>query len=155
MNTNLENLIQNRWQNLALQHKSFFKSHDLSLFIQIGLLITPILLSLWSLTYDGPKYLDFIAMCLSIFALIYFINYWKNQELYMEWWEKYLVMYKEIETAYKQRGFTTDWLLEFDVRLNILNTLKKPPFHVWAKVWADHVVRKETMYANENKPWWE
>lgn len=155
MNNKLSRLIQNKGENLAIQHKMFFKSHDLSLFIQISLLAVPILLSLYTLAYWGVKALDFLAMALSIVALVYFINYWKNQELYMEWWEKYLLLYKEIETYYKKWDFSEDWIEEFDQKINEVNCLKKPASHFWAKLWTDRVVEKETTYSNETQPWWK
>lgn len=158
MSNNLSRLIQNKGENLAIQHKMFFKSHDLSSYIQILLLALPILFSLYSLVYwwdRGMKNLDFFSMAISIMALIYFMNYWKNQELYMEWGEKYLILYKEIETYFKKWDLSEVWIQDFDLRLNELNCLKKPAFHIWSKLWTDLVVEKETTYSNESHPWWK
>lgn len=154
----LRKIIQNQWQNVGLTAKIYFKSHDLVMCIQPLLLIVPFVFGVISLcSKDWNKFLDASGLVLSFFALVYFITFGKNQELFKEWWEKYLVLYHEIETYYKKTSsgdFTKEEVDMFTTKINSLNEQKRPEVHWFAKKWADSVIDKEMTYSNEKQPWY-
>lgn len=156
---NLKRILQNQWENVGLSAKIYFKSHDLSKWAQPLLLFIPSLLSIISLGCDWIVFLDVASIIFSFFALIYFIYFGKNQELFMEWWDKYLVLYHEIETYYKKNK--QSWMFEeakideFKDKITDLNQQKRPEIHWWAKIWADKRMEKEMTYANEDTPWYK
>lgn len=152
---NLKKLLQNQWENIWFNAKMFFKSHDITQRLQIMLLFLPTALWVISLALDGLKLLDVISLIISIFALVYFIYYWRNQELFMEWWEKYLELYHEIETYYKSNAEYSEAKIEqFKKWISLLNNQKKPTYHMFVKWWVERTMDKEMTYANEDKPWY-
>lgn len=152
----LKKLLQNQWENVWFNAKMFFKSHDLSQIIQFSLLSLPFVLWIISLSCcEWFKILDILSLILSVFALIYFINYWKNQELFMEWGEKYMELYHEIETYYKGGNYSHEQIQVLKDKISVLNREKKPAYHIWAKKIVDKTMDKEMKYANEEKPWYK
>ncbi len=153
---NIKKLLQNQWENVWYNAKMFFKSHDITQRMQIVLLFLPTTLWVISLAMDGVKILDVISLITSIFALVYFIYYWKNQELFMEWWEKYLDLYHEIESYFKTNNtYEKIKLDEFMNKISSLNNQRKPSYHMFMKGWVEKTINKEMTYANEDKPWYK
>lgn len=156
MNENLKQSLQNQWQNTWFNAKMYFKSHDLAQIIQFTLLFLPPTFGILSLAYWWIKILDTLALIFSIFALVYFINYWKNQESFMEWGEKYLDIYHEIETYYKSsEKYDSKVIKNFNDKISELNKEKRPEYHIFAKVRVDKKMDKEMTYWNEKKPWYK
>lgn len=155
--TTYEKNLQNIWENAWYNAKMYFKSHDLSQIIQLTLLFIPVALSIVSLSFSWVKLLDIVSTILSLFALVYFIWFWKNQELFMEWGEKYLELYHRIETYYKSYTSTYDnWIIEdFNKELSALNIQKRPEYHIFAKIWVEKTIDKEMTYSNESHPWYK
>lgn len=149
--------LQNIWENLWFQAKIFFKSHDLSIGIQFSLLVLPLLLSIASFYLGGVKLFDYLSFTFSILALAYYWYFWKNSELYMSWWEKYLTIYKKTENLYR----STKKISKEDVKwLNIMEESlcldkNKPATHPFAKIWVDLTIEKEMKYWNEKVVWWK
>lgn len=150
----MANTLKNIWENLWFQAKCFFKSHDLSQRIQIILMILPFLLGWISLAFVVPKIIDFIAFFFSILALVYYIWYWRYAELYMEIWEKYMVLYHDIEMYFKTaKNYSVTKVKYFTDSSNSINNSKKPPIHWWAKSRVDRIIDKEMKYWNQKKVW--
>lgn len=158
--------LQTIGENLAQTSKQFFKSHDLSIWLQILLILVPMALSLISIYLWGEsnsasyasliKKLDFLSFFFSILSLSYYVFYWRNTELYKDWWERYLVLYKKVEHYYRSWWPYTN--TEITVFVNEQNNLvsdnTKPIFHIFSKLWTDWVLEKEMKYANEKVVWW-
>ena len=154
--TTSKNHLQNIWENTWYNAKMYFKSHDLSQIIQLTLLFVPVALSIISLSCSWMKLLDIISTILSVFALVYFIWFWKNQELFMECGEKYLELYHRIENYYKNNNTYDNWIIEdFNKELSDLNIQKRPEYHIFAKIWVEKTIDKEMTYSNENHPWYK
>ncbi len=160
---NLKLQLQNIWENLAFQSKMFFKSHDLAIIIQIISLGIPIILTLisfylswWEWT-NISKILDYLSFWISVIAIVYYTYFWKNTELYKYWWEKYLVIYKEIENYFKTtEEYTKEEIEKFVNKQNIVSLdLNRPNLHIWSKIWVDNVIDKEMKYWNEDVVWWK
>lgn len=146
-------LLQNFWENVWYNAKMFFKSHDITKITQFLLLFLPAALWTISLSLSNDfKILDIISAILWIFALAYFIYYGKNQELFMEWGEKYLDLYHEIEVYYKNNNsYDKEKIEEFRKKIWTINQEKKPEYHFFAKARVEKVMDKEFTYQNENK----
>lgn len=153
----LKKQLQNIWENLWFQTKIFFKSHDLSIRIQFILLLLPLILTLISFYYDWNKILDYFSFWFSIFALVYYLYFWKNTELYMSWWEDYLVLYKEVENYFKSKwDYDENIVNDFIKKQNKLwKDNKKPTTHLFAKKWVDKTIEEEMKYWNEKVVWWK
>ena len=158
--------LQTTGENLAQTAKQYFKSHDLSIWIQIWLILIPLILSLISIYLWGEsssdkysswiKILDFISFFCSILALVYYVFYWRNTELYKNWWERYLSLYKKVENYYRSwwpydANIIQSFINEQD---NLLLDNSKTSFHIFAKVWTDRVLEKEMKYGIEDVVWW-
>ena len=162
---NHKSQLQNIWENLAYQSKIFFKSYDLSIWIQIILLWLPILITIVSFYLSSKadtfseitNLLDYISFTLSILALIYYAYFGKNTELYKSWWENYLVLYKEVENYFKINSvYTTDEIEKIVKKQNDLCIdVNKPNKHFLSKYWTDMVIENEMKYANEKNMWWK
>ncbi len=162
---NHKSQLQNIWENLAYQSKIFFKSYDLSIWIQIMLLWLPILVTVISFYLSSKTdtfsrithLLDYISFTLSILALIYYAYFWKNTELYKSWWENYLVLYKEVENYFKINSvYSTDEIERIVKKQNDLwIDVNKPNKHFLSKYWTDWVIENEMRYANEKDVWWK
>lgn len=156
MNTKLKQALQNQWENICFNTKMYFKSHSVTIFIQIALLLIPLVFWILSLSKNWwIKVLDILSIILWIFSLIYYIYYWQNLELFKIWWEKYNQLYREIENYYK----TVDTYLKedidnFEIKIHKLNSEKKPEYHLWIKWYVNKTIKNETTYANEKFPWW-
>lgn len=152
----IKKLLQNQWENTWYNAKMFFKSHDITKITQFSLLFLPTALWIISISIcNGFKILDIISVILWVFALAYFIYYGKNQELFMEWGEKYLDLYHEIESYYKNNdSYNKEKAEEFKQKISILNQEKKPQYHFFAKIRVEKVMDKEFTYQNEEKPWY-
>lgn len=152
----IKKLLQNLWENVWYNAKMFFKSHDITQRLQFILLFLPSALWVISLAMDWIKILDIIILILWIFALVYFIYYGKNQELFMERWERYLELYHEIESYFKlNKIYEEDKIEELKLKISLLNKEKKPNYHIWVKNWVENTINKEMTYANEEKPWYK
>jgi len=154
MNKDLSKVLQNYWENAGYNAKMFFKSHDITIRLQFFLLLLPTVLWIISLSIcNGCKVLDIISSILWIFALVYFIYYGKNQELFMEWGERYLDLYHKIESYYKNNAsYDQQRIEDFKEKMSVLNQEKKPEYHFFAKFWVEKVMDKELTYQNEKKP---
>lgn len=154
---NIKQQLQNIWENLWYQCKIFFKSHDLAIRIQFFLLLIPLLLTLVSFYQSWNKMLDYLSFGCSILALVYYSYFWKNTELYKSWWEKYLVLYKEVENYFKLNSTyeinKIEGFIEKQNQLWLDNN--KPNTHFLSKYWTDLVLEKEMKYWNEEKVWWK
>jgi len=157
MQKDFSNVLQNLWENTGYNAKMFFKSHDITIRMQFSLLFLPTVLWIISLSLcEGCKILDVISAILWILALVYFIYYGKNQELFMAWGEKYLNLYHEIESYYKNNNSYDKQIIEdFKDRISVLNQEKKPEYHFCAKVRVKKVMDSEFTYQNEKKPWYK
>lgn len=152
----IKKLLQNQWENAWYNAKMFFKSHDITQRLQFILLFLPSALWVISLALDWLKFLDVISLIFWIFALVYFIYYGKNQELFMEWWEKYLDLYHEIESYFKaNKIYEENKIEEFKSKISILNKEKKPNYHIFVKNLVENTIDKDMTYANEEKPWYK
>lgn len=157
---NLKKQLQNIWENLAFQSKMFFKSHDSSIKWQIWLLILPMWLTLISFYLNGwccAKMLDYISFWLSNLAMIWYMFFWKNTELYKEYWEKVLQLYKEVENYYKTKEeYNANDINNFIEQQKILNTGQyKPSVVPWSYAKVVKTIEKEMGYANESVVWWK
>ena len=155
---NLKKLLQNIWENLAWQSKILLKSSSVSNNIQILLLLIPMLLWLFSFYFNGIKLLDYISYFISILAIIYYTYFWRNTEFYRSYWEKYLFLYKEVESYYKLKKsiYDKEDILKFRKLEGELNLdLNKPFAHPFIKWLVSKTIEKEIKYSNEEKLWWE
>lgn len=152
----IKKLLQNQWENAWYNAKMFFKSHDITKITQFSLLFLPTALWIISISIcNGFKMLDIISAILGVFALAYFIYYGKNQELFMEWGERYLDLYHEIESYYKNNDpHNKEKTEEFRQKISILNQEKKPQYHFFAKIRVEKAMDKEFTYQNEETPWY-
>lgn len=153
----LKTLLQNLWENTAFQSKMFFKSHDVTLIIQFLLLIIPSILWIISLSIcdcNNTYWLDLSASILSIFALVYFIYFGKNQEIYKERWEKYIKLYHDIEFYYKgnEWKYNISQIEKFKEEITKLNMEKKIPCHSFIKWLVNWKIDQEMTYWNEKTP---
>jgi len=157
MNDNIKKQLQNVWENLGYQTKIYFKSHDLAERIQFSLLLLPLILTLISFYLSSNKILDYMSFWFSILALVYYSYFWKNTELYMSWWEKYLLLYKEVESYFKlNTDYDSNKIKEFIKKQNKLWIDKnRPNNHFFSKKWTDIVLEKEMKYSNEKIIWWK
>ena len=161
---NLKQQLQNIWENLAFQSKIFFKSHDIAIITQILLLSLPLILTLFSFYLSWCEWsnlsrtLDYFAFWTSIIALVYYTYFWKNSELYKSWWEKYLVIYKEVENYFKtnKESYKKEDIENFIKKQNkIWVDLNKPNIHLLSKKLVDRTIEKEMKYWNEDVVWWK
>lgn len=157
---NLKKQLQNIWENLAFQSKMFFKSYDSSINWQILLMILPMWLTLVSFYLNGwdwAKILDYISFWLSILAMVWYMFFWKNTELYKEYWEKFLQFYKEVENYYKTKEeYNANDINNFIEQQKILNTEQyKPSVMPWLHSKVAKKIEKEMGYANESVVWWK
>jgi hypothetical protein len=153
----IDKQLQNIWENLAFQSKIFFKSHDLSIYIQFSLLWIPLFLTLISFYCSGIKILDYFSFSLSVLALLYYCYFWKNAQLYMSWWEEYLSLYKQVENYFRWQSEYDDKIInKFILSQNKLwKDSNKPNIHFYAKKWVDKTIEKEMKYWNEKVVWWK
>lgn len=154
--------LQNIWENLAYQAKNNLKSASIANFLQIFLLILPLWLKLISFYYNrGDKctwctWLDYFSFFISILAIVYYAYFWRNTELYREYGEKYLTLYKEVERIYKEDNNNADLLKDVQEKQVKLNEdLHKPMIHIWIKWYIDKTIEEEFKYANEDVVWWK
>ncbi|MDD3119814.1 MAG: hypothetical protein PHF46_00185 [Candidatus Gracilibacteria bacterium] len=161
---NIKRQLQNIGENLAHQSKIYLKSHDLSIFLQLSLLSIPLILTLISFYLSGcstidnlSKILDYFSFGISILALIYYVYFGKNTELYRSWGEKYLVLYKEVENYFKLNlNYEVSIIESFIEKQNQLGLdNNKPNIHFCSKKWTDKVIEKEMKYGNEDVVWWK
>lgn len=148
--------LQTIGENLWFQSKMFFKSFDLSIFLQITLMVSPFILSLISITYDWYKTLDVISLFLWFLSVVYYLWYWQYTKLYSQRWEKYLILYKEVENYYRSnKTYNKNQINIFVKKQNELWELDKPNTHIFSKIWVDKTIENEMKYWNEKIIWWK
>jgi len=149
--------LQRTGQNLWYQAKCFYKSHDLAIRIQFILLIIPLLLTLFSFYLGGVTFIDYLSYAFAILWICYYAYFWKNGELYFNWWDDFLCLYKEVEAHYIGNLWNDDkFLKKIASKEKKMNTCsRKPKIHPIAKFWANKTIWEEMRYDNEKMVWWK
>ncbi len=152
----MKNAIQQLWESLAYEAKWFFKSHDLTNFLQFLLLLIPIIIWAITLKYNVNEYIVLSGYLISLFALIYYIYYWKDTQLYKKYWEEYITLYNDVRNTYKMKSEIEQKEIDnFYKKRDKINNECKPSLHPFAKYIVDKTIEKEMKYWNESIVWWK
>lgn len=147
-------IIQFRGENLAYEAKCLLKSHSISIFFQFLLLFIPIIIWTISLNSELSDVWEIIWFLTSILALVYYLFYWKNSQLYKEYGEKYISLHNDLKTYYIGNNYSEDGLNQYKIQQDLINDKWKPNTHFFSLFIVNLMIEKEMISWNEKELWW-
>jgi len=151
----LKKNIQQKGENLAYEAKCLFKSHSISIFFQFVLLLFPIIIWAFSLKYELCSIWEVIWFLTSILALIYYLFYWKNTQLYKEYGERYISLHNDLKDYYIGNDYSVNEFNKYKSKHNKINDKWKPNVHFFSLWCVNLTIEKEMLSWNEKTLWWK